>query len=213
VVHHRDADLTLAQAEIALSLGAKGVFLIAHGASDGELVPLAVRLTAAHPDRLIGINCLGMTALEALAVCIAQRIKALWTDIPEISSAGVTAAGQALGDRAQAAGIEVFASVAFKYQRAEPDPAEAARLAAVVGTVPTTSGSGTGSAPSVAKIQRMRDALNSGTRLAIASGMDPQNVGDFQPWATDFLVATGVSQDAHHFDPTKLAAFIQRVQA
>lgn len=213
VVHHQHATVTLSEAALALSLGADGVFLISHGGADEELIPLMHAVMSAHPDKLIGVNFLGLDAAEAAAVCVREKFRALWVDAPGLSSAGITDQGHALVHQAQAAGITVFASVAFKYQPKEPSPGLAANVAVAQGTIPTTSGSGTGHAPEVAKIQVMREAIGSTARLALASGMTVENIEDFLPWASDFLVATGVSQDAHHFDPARLGAFIAKVHA
>lgn len=210
VVHHRDAPTTLKEGRLALALGADGVFLISHGGKDAELIPLGHALMADYPHRLIGVNFLGLDAADALGVCIQEGFRALWVDNAGITSQGATAEGRAFAQRAQAQGILVFASVAFKYQNPEPQPGEAARQAVALQTLPTTSGPGTGSAPDVAKIAAMRAALDPSDRLAIASGMTPENLDQFLPYATDFLVATGVSLNMHHFNPQHLQAFIEK---
>lgn len=211
VVHHLNGPTTLEQARLALSLGADGVFLISHGGSDFDLVPLAHQLTAAHPDKRIGLNFLSLDANQALGWCMREGFKALWVDDAGMTSKGATVAGRTFARNAEDQGITVFASVAFKYQAPEPNPAEAALVAAAWNTIPTTSGSGTGHAPEVDKIAAMRAVLAPNNRLALASGMTVENVNQFLPFATDFLVATGVSRDMHHFDESLLEAFIARV--
>ena len=45
VIHHRCAQLTLEQAELALEGGADGIFLISHDGADAELPALAADLS------------------------------------------------------------------------------------------------------------------------------------------------------------------------
>lgn len=213
VVHHRASSLTLSQAELALGLGADGVFLISHEGANTELLPLVRILAETHPTKLIGVNFLGLSPNEAGRWAAQENIKALWVDDPGLSSSGITPAGQDLLGHSRAADFTLFASVAFKYQAIEQDPPTAACLAVAEGAIPTTSGSGTGHAPDVAKIKAMGEGLLPGSRLAVASGMTVANIETFLPWLTDILVATGVSTDAHHFDPEQLAAFIAKVHA
>jgi hypothetical protein len=93
-----------------------------------------------------------------------------------------------------------FGSVAFKYQAYEPDPAAAARFADGCGFIPTTSGAGTGEAPALAKVETMAAALESRQKLALASGITAENVGQFLPHVGRYLVATGISSSFYEFD-------------
>jgi predicted TIM-barrel enzyme len=213
VVHHTDHPTTLSQARLALRLGADGVFLISHGGRDCDLVPLAHTLMAEYPDKLIGLNFLSLDAGTALAWCIREGFKLLWVDDAGVTSDGATLEGQAFARAGAEHGLTLFASVAFKYQKPDANPGEAARQAIALGMVPTTSGAGTGHAPEVAKIATMRSVLAPTDRLALASGMTVDNLHAFLPHATDFLVATGVSQDMHHFDPQLLEQFIDLTHA
>jgi predicted TIM-barrel enzyme len=74
----------------------------------------------------------------------------------------------------------------------------------------TTSGMATGSAPAVEKIRSMREAIGKHP-LAIASGMTPENVSQFMPYADAFLVATGISKSSYELDPAKVAAFVKAI--
>ena len=103
--------------------------------------------------------------------------------------------------------IDVFASVAFKYQAEDPNPSLAAQLAQSAGFIPTTSGAGTGKAPTVEKIASMYEAT--GGLLAVASGMTPENIAQFKPYLSHVLVSTGISKDEYHFDLDKLENFIK----
>lgn len=255
VVHHANAALSIAQAELALACGADGVFLISHGGRNADLAAPAQAIKARHPDKAVGLNLLGEPALDALKLVVELGLDMVWTDDPGVTSAGFTEEGSELTDvlwgnelphlrrpkdpvfAKSAFDVQMlhplfFGSVAFKYQPFDPMPEFAARFATMGGMIPTTSGPGTGQPPDVAKLQSMRDELErlrvdqSGrpltfqlhslplptppsTPLAIASGMTPENLADFLPHVTHFLVATGVSTDMHHFDGARLRRFVE----
>ena len=80
------------------------------------------------------------------------------------------------------------------------------RNALAAGFIPTTSGSGTGSAPDLEKIVAMSRAT--GGVLAIASGMTPWNVAQYAPYLSHILVATGIALDEHRIDADKLCLLI-----
>ncbi len=221
VIHHVDAQLSRDQANLALDLGADGVFLISHHDDDASLLPLAASIRAKKPNAWIGINFLSMTLWEAFSLSLACdcRIDAVWSDSPGITSQGVDTDTQELAEwnsilmRAGRPAPQIFASVAFKYQAHEVDPPRAALNAAELGFIPTTSGSATGSAPQLDKITSMRSHLGAEAALACASGLTAENILDFAPHLSHALVATGVSLDEHHFDPAKLSNFIALAKA
>jgi predicted TIM-barrel enzyme len=103
--------------------------------------------------------------------------------------------------------LQVFGSIAFKYQPLEADPPLAASNAAGVGMIPTTSGAATGRPPTLEKIVSMSEAT--GGRLAVASGMSCENITAFSPHLSHALVSTGVSLDDYHFDVKVLTEFVR----
>lgn len=213
VVHHLDVDTTMSQAKIAFQAGAAGVFLISHNGRDAQIAHCARLLKEQYPERKIGLNLLGAPASIALTIASNIGIDMVWADAPGVTSAGWTPAGLVLSERLKLAGLPTFfGSVAFKYQPHDPCPARAAQTCAQGGMLPTTSGEGTGKAPQLEKAQLMSEALAGGP-LAVASGMTPENIAQYLPYFTHYLVATGVSRDMHHFDEARLAAFVQAVQA
>lgn len=218
VIHHLDFDTSVEQANIAFKHGAHGVFLISHNGQDESLFAPAVEIKRSHPDRLIGLNLLGSSAAHALLNTEGSGLDMVWVDAPGVTSKGVNDEAAQIGRLLKRAHQEdkkplFFGSVAFKYQPHEPAPGQAAFSAFQLGMVPTTSGSGTGSAPDLDKIMTMRDAIGPDAPFAIASGMTPENVGEFLPYLTHFLVATGISKDVYHFDEPRLMLFVQRVLA
>lgn len=212
VVHHRDEALTLSQAELALGLGADGVFLISHVGEDAALPPLAHRIRAmSRPTVLVGMNLLRTPSVQALAIASAAGCSGLWVSNPGVSSVGASAQAHALHRQMELhPRVTVFGCVAFKYQPDEPKPAEAALQALALGMHPTTSGAGTGVAPGLDKIRQMSAACAG--RLAVASGMTPDNVAEFAPHVSNILVSTGVSRDEHHLDESRLRTFLAAVR-
>jgi predicted TIM-barrel enzyme len=218
VVHHDNVGLSISQANLAAQCGADGVFLISHNDRNDELFVAAREIKNIHPDLPIGINLLGESALMALKRVREAGLEMVWTDHPGVTSAGWTTPGHMLARELQK-GLNpmFFGSVAFKYQPHDPEPQMAAQYAHSVGMIATTSGTRTGSAPEVDKVRRMMDTLRETTAsdrpaaLAVASGMTPENVQDFLPHVTHFLVATGVSLDMHHFNAHRLTRFIDAV--
>ncbi|MGE0331798.1 MAG: hypothetical protein AB7P37_14040 [Ramlibacter sp.] len=219
VIHHRDADTTLSQAQLALACGADGVFLISHTGGDAALPTLGATLndcwatvrSTRDETPSVGLCLLTYSPGQAMDAAAAAGVNALWVGASGIASSGIDDTGRALCEAMRRhPQIAVFAGVAFKYQGEEPDPAAAARVATSLGMIPTTSGAATGSAPALAKIEAMSRAV--GGRLAVASGMTIDNVADFAPLVSDILVSTGVSRDEYTLNEGKLRAFVARAR-
>ncbi|MDU8350445.1 hypothetical protein RYA05_00890 [Pseudomonas syringae pv. actinidiae] len=211
VIHHLDRVTSLDQAELVKECGAEGLFLISHHGQDLEIAQVASEIKKLHPDMKVGLNFLSLGALEATRACITNNLDMIWGDDCAVDSTGYGSLAVQIREAVSAhPAIEVFASVAFKYRAPEPDPLKAARNALSLGFIPTTSGSGTGSAPTLEKIQHMSGEAEG--RLAVASGMTPDNITEFAPLLSHILVATGVSTDEHHFDFEALSRFIALVR-
>lgn len=212
VVHVVDAGQALRNARIARDAFADGVFLINHGIRWDALLRIHEEVARALPDWWIGVNCLDL-APEEVFRRISARVDGVWVDdariredLPEQTAAAAVA-------RARAGSTALyFGGVAFKHQRPVADVARAARIAAGYMDVVTTSGPATGQAADVAKIRAMKAALGA-TPLAIASGITPDNIGEYLPVADCFLVASGISSSFEELDPAKVAALVKRVHA
>lgn len=212
VVHHLDLALSYDQIALAFEVGADGVFVISHGGDDTELMDVIIEQKKLYSERYIGVNFLSMhNPVRAYNVAATTGADAVWLDNAGVDSTSLVQ-GQLVVDakRARAGNQHIFASVAFKYQAPEPAPAQAALNALYLGFIPTTSGPGTGQAPDVQKIIDMSAATNG--ILGIASGMTPENVELYAPYLSHILVATGVSQDMHHFDYEKLKVLIAKAK-
>lgn len=213
VIHVTAQEQAERNMDIAFAAGADGVFLINHSLADQDLLNIHTAVTAAYPDYWVGVNCLGLSPEEAFQQ-ISDRVSGLWVDnarIDERQPAQPAAERIRSLQQAHAPRCLYFGGVAFKYQREVNDLETACRLAAPYIDVVTTSGAGTGHAADIEKIQRMRSALGD-KPLAIASGITPENVTEYLPYADCFLVATGISQSFTELDPTKVRELIDRVR-
>jgi predicted TIM-barrel enzyme len=209
VIHILHPDLTRSEIEHCKLAGADGVFLISHRGDSVGVLESAIEAKSKYDESFkIGINLLGYDALDAVEEAVSAKLDMLWADYIGVDSGGVNTTGCMCSkyfDR-----IQIFASVAFKYQPIELKPEIAAKNALAAGFVPTTSGSGTGHAPEVSKIQLMSKAVNG--NLAVASGMTPENVADYAKYLSYILVSTGVSKDENHLDFFKLKALIENAK-
>lgn len=207
VIHYLNRDLALEQVGVARECGADGVFLISHQGDDCELVAVAARAKQQHPDFRIGINLLSEDPLYAWNRAEGAGLDMVWADDMGVDSTGGNAMAESMSRCARAfPDIQLFASVAFKYRPHEPNPPLAAKMAQRLGFIPTASGSATGSAPEIQKIADMSAATDG--QLAIASGMTPENVGDYARYLSDILVATGVGMDEYRIDAQRLMTLI-----
>jgi uncharacterized protein len=203
VIHLINRERALRNAAIAWQCGCNGVFLISHFGDDDQVDTLAGVLHAEFPKLQIGVNYLTQRALNAVRRSMSFSYAATWVDDSGITSEGIGLSAQAIRD-SLLRGHRYFASVAFKGQKDEPQPAAAARNALSLGFVPTTSGIATGLAPQIEKMAAIRAGIEPYDMLAVASGITPANVAGFVPYVTHILVSTGISKNFHDFDQDKL---------
>jgi hypothetical protein len=202
VIHVVDEAQALAQVKVARDAGADGVWLIGHAMPALELRRVFMSARRAHGDFWLGINFLDLTGPKAMmtasALTLVARVDGLWTDNADPGSS-MASLVWGIKQREGWTG-QYFGGVAFKYQREVKDVAAAAVAAMACMDVVTTSGDATGEAARIEKIAMMKRAIGS-FPLAIASGISPENVGDYLPHVDCFLVATGISRDFHELDP------------
>lgn len=211
VIHYLNAETAIDQANLAFEAGADGVFLISHQGQDLELPPVASTIKMAHPGKSVGLNFLTAGIEQACSSVLEYGLDLVWGDSCGVSSAGLDALGERLRVFVEThPHIQVFASVAFKYQPLEVYPQIAANNAFTAGFIPTTSGSATGQPPTVDKIAGM--SVVTGGCLAVASGMSVENVSLYAKYLSHILVATAVSMDEHHFDFELLSRFVGLVR-
>jgi hypothetical protein len=209
VIHVASEGQAMVNAKIAMSAGADGVFLI----NGPHLSDIAWSLHKAMPGMWIGANYLHLMPHEAMYYA-PEWLGGIWCDTHIVSQKDMDQpyAKELVKFRKKIPwqGI-LFGGCAFKYQPLSTSESWLAAESAKYMEVPTTSGKGTGSAPSVEKIKNMSDVLGD-VPLAIASGLTPWNVVDFLPYAKAFLVATGVSKSFNSLDFDLLSKFVRAVR-
>lgn len=213
VVHVEDETTMLRNVTVAQEQGADGVFLISHAQVQWpQLLSLYHAARTQFPEYWLGVNMLDLRACEAVAL---HRYTGdgVWADDAGVYSNTDTSEARRVARSRLSGGWKglYFGGVAFKHQRHVTDPAEAARAAIPYVDVVTTSGSATGTAPDAKKIQCMKEAIGEHP-LAIASGMTPDNVLTFMPWADCFLVATGISRSFTELNPVLVRAFAEALR-
>lgn len=214
VIHCVGVPQTKRNTQIAKDCGADGVFLINHNMFVETLFKI---LEITKIDGFwTGVNGLGCTPSDVMAYAVKSEVcpDGIWVDDAMIDGNSSTQEkASSVIETKERLGYEglYFGGVAFKYQRRVDDYASASIVAAEYMDVITTSGVGTGYNPDVSKIKTMKEA-SPDSILAIASGMTPDNIKDYLPFADCFLVATGVSKDFHELDPNKLKTFVENVR-
>ena len=220
VIHAQSYFQVLRNVSVAQENGADGVFLISHGTlSDRELIRMYRTLRDERrghslPPFWMGLNCLGMG--NEVFSGVPKDADGIWLDSLGVeSSRPYQPEAQQVRRARGESGWEglLFGGVAFKYQRQVRDSelAQVARRAAYFTDVLVTSGSATGVAPSVEKARIIKEGVGD-FPSAIASGMTPENVWEYLPYADAFLVATGISSDFTALDPRKVRAFSQAMK-
>ena len=214
VIHVEELEQALRNTGVARDADCDGVFLINHCMTDTQLLDIHAEVAARFPDWWIGVNCLGLNPDQAFPLR-SQQVSGLWVDnamIDERSAQQVAA--EAIASAREQSGWQglYFGGVAFKYQRPVEDLAAAARISAEYMDVVTTIGAGTGLAADRDKIMAMKNALGD-VPLAIASGVTPDNIGDYLVYADCFLVATGIGSSFSELDPTLVEALVSTVRS
>lgn len=179
--------------ETSIDGGADGILLCMSGIPSDSLATIIkdIRkdLVDAPPWFFIGVNSLSLSALDAVTWGSVNNIP-IWTDtIFEHDFSPSVPPGFKCG-------IQWFGGVEFKYQNPHPSGIEGAVKAAMsIPCIITTSGSGTGSAPGLQKIVEFRSAIGPEPELAVASGVDVDNVELLLPFVDVFIVRSSLETD------------------
>ena len=213
VIHVLDVNQTIENAEIAFSEDADGIFLINHDYNYAHLLGIFAKVREKFPDKWIGINFLDIYPHDIFNF-ITNEVNGVWVD-----NAGIDE-NKERQDYAETVQKKIkqkkwqglyFGGVAFKYQREVEELEKAASIASKYMDVITTSGPATGLAAEIEKIKRIRKGAGLHP-IAIASGITPENVVDYLPFANAFLVATGIGKDFYHLDPQKVKKLVDVVR-
>lgn len=201
VIHVTDFKQAERNVNIVREAGGQGFFLINHEINSSALLKIADKIGAINPDLWLGVNCLGLTPQETFS-SISDRVKGVWDDnagIDEYEEIQLIADEIIATKKALIPDCLYFGGFAFKYQRKVINLEFAAKIAENYMDVVTTSGDGTGQAADVEKLARIKSAIPN-KKIAVASGITPENVVQYLPYVDYFLVATGISQSFNELD-------------
>lgn len=201
VIHVCSEEQVMRNVQKCLDVGIEGVFLIM-GEPEAKL-RLAKKIQS-ETNLWVGINFLE-PPLESFRLLKDQGIDGLWTDNAHIFEVETTAAQEAQSICQQENLFDgmYFGGVAFKYQDQPEDLYWAAKAATSYMDVVTTSGVGTRFEPGLQKIMTMKSAIGDHP-LAIASGIDATNVGQFLSYVDFFLVRSSFTDAGEHIVADKL---------
>lgn len=194
-------------AGICVKSGIQGIFLIQMEMENKLILPAALRIKEKFPSLKIGINFLGTPPPRVLNIAVENpEISMVWCDQSIATFQGPSPVGiscQLLLRKTPQ--IELFAGVAFKYQKSSFNPTGCARETLLLGAIPTTSGPGTGQEASERKLLDLRKKLSPEDPLAVASGVSTENAKTMAKYCSHLLVASSIAKDEHNLDPKKLA--------
>lgn len=213
VIHPVSRDEALASVRLAHEAGVKGVFLIDQGMLEDEVLQLVLVLRQRFPHLWVGVNLRRRSPAQALCRALdgcEGRIDGIWSDnagIDEDATSQPAAEELLQARRTRRWDGLYFGGVAFKYQRQVRDDGlgRAAARAERFTDVICTSGPGTGKEAQIAKVRAMRAALGPDGALALASGVNGENVAGYLPYVDAYLVGTGIEERFGVLDPVKLA--------
>lgn len=192
----------LENVKIALENNADGVFLIGHRVNYTALIDIYEELRKNFPDIWLGINFLDVPTnwekLSKLSKCC-TKLNAIWIDNMPDGKIDVFPETQ------------IFAGVAFKYIQPKLEGKEleiVCKKACEIVDVVTTSGDQTGCPPDISKIKSIRNFIGENVPLALASGIDENNVVSFMDYVDIFLVASSIiearNEGDEYFVPEKV---------
>lgn len=229
VVHigPKNALTSIREGKKALDMGADGIFIINHygGIEEVFFVVGAIRSFYKDKDCFIGINLLGASTDDALRWIVAQgaidesRIpQALWVD--DVMDSGEMNSPEKVYRNKQKSDVlsqvQLFGGIAHKASSTYDEAPDfvlctVAALNGVVDVI-TTSGAGTGIAPSVEKMQAVSEGAY-GKPIALASGVTAENLPSFA-FVDYVLVSSSIetSPGSGVFDDEKLGELIKIVR-
>ena len=230
VVHVRTPEQATEQSALAMEYGADGVYLIHHGDAAPALNRAFNAVAAELGDTAyIGLNYLdlprpdlafGALSLAVLEGWLHRYPNALWVDDAlmgvENESAYLEEVKRKRTAVPELGTVRFLGGAAFKassHYTADPElAAKAAVNIAPFVDVVTTSGAGTGYPPTPEKIAAMKAVIGEHP-LAVASGVDIENLSSYGTAIDELLVATSIEthRGSGIFATQKLAELIESV--
>jgi hypothetical protein len=218
VIHNEHVQQTLRDVEVVLNAGADGVFLINHELNASSLLTRYRAVVNEFPSAFVGLNFLDMrNPLDVFILLSRAGVTpdAIWTDWFPSEDKKIAALSKHFRELKENEGAnlretELFAGVAHKAASYVDDPFLCAEMARTVdGHVDyiTTTGPGTGLQTPIEKLVAMR-GVTLMSKLAVASGVTPDNVTDYVPHVDAILVASSLESRFGEIDPERLRTFM-----
>ena len=209
VIHTVDFKQVIYNVNVCVGNGINKIFLIDHHITDDSIVKMTNYIDyirdMINPSMEIGVNFLQLDTKDAMIKAEDLKLDFLWADKSYISEDTIDQALEILDYQKK---VWYFGCVAFKYQKAEKNLKWVCEKACKLMDVVTTSGSGTGKAPSIDKIKLMRSYIGN-KKLAIASGVNSENKKIFDEYADYYLVASSIIDKQERIIESKLKEFFK----
>lgn len=199
VIHVRDVEQGLANAGICDKLGVDKIFLINHEVSEAILLQTAAQVKERYPDMWVGVNLLGTPVVDAIKMPL--ETDGLWCD--ETLAIEYSARRQYFG--------KLFTGIAFKYQYQPENLEEECSWASRTTDVVVTSGDATGAETPIEKVKTMRGYLGDHP-LAVASGVNAANIGQYLGIADYLLVASSITDESEMLIPEKVQELLDIIE-
>ncbi len=223
VIHPLHREQVLLQAQLCRDCGTDGIFLINQGhTSPGHcfsdfmsLIDVAASIKHRH-NTWVGINILDKSPFFVAPLLTYYGIDGYWTDTDEVAMVRYIS-------RSCPVDIQFienyYSSFAFKYQDKISEEQLQADIESALQEKPystelviTTSGPATGEPPDIEKIKWFREIIGPDCTLAIASGINSENIESFLPYADHFLVSSSLEDKYGYFNEEKLKAMVQIIK-
>ena len=225
VIHVLDAEQAQRNIQVAMDGGCPGVFLINHDFEKEKLIPIIKEMRQAFADCWIGVNFLAVTGKFAFPIlgdlqAEGTQVDGYWADdarIDERRPANDQPEAEEIAQIRRDSGWDglYVGGTAFKKQRevAPEQYGKSAEIATRYMDVVVTSGVATGHAADVGKIDTFR-AHCGDTALGLASGITPDNAGQYADAVDLFMVATGINfeGDFYNIDPALLQQLMNQTR-
>lgn len=200
VIHYVSHGQILFNVELCVSMGIESVFLINHNyGSDAilELCTAILDVKEKYPSLWVGVNFLGVENRAALALARKHGADGIWCDNAHLCVKGEETEAYYLWQSILNEGsILYFGGVEFKYQKqpkTEDLPWVYEQACKYVDVI-TTSGEGTGKEIDLDKLKRIRETIGEDQLLAVASGVNKDNIKEISQYANYFMVASSITE-------------------
>lgn len=196
VIHVIDLEQTLKCLSICFDdVNVDGVFLVNNFCSTKVLIDVYKQVKVNYPNRWIGLNILG-NEFEALTIYQELQPSGIWLDNAGVYDATVDMATfiQSFIGKNNISSL-YFGGICFKYCRQPNNAEQTAKNAYKFMDVVTTSGNKTGECIDNNKIIDIYNGVNDNAPIAIASGIDINNIDVIARYTNVFIMNTNLCEN------------------